>query len=113
MQQYRLYFHGQDSSIVGRMDFTDEDDASAIAGAQAVCDVCSDVAGSFELWQADRHITTQPPPSGCSSEFERLARRNRNLVQAVERIAGDSRWTLSRSSSLQVRLERVRAGKPG
>jgi len=115
MQQYRLYLRGRDSSIVGRMDFNDEDDASAIAGAQAVCDACSDVAGSFELWQADRHITTQPPPGGCSSGFERHVGRNRDLVLAVEQVARDRRWTLFRSGSLQARLERLRldAGKPG
>ena len=115
MQRYRLYFRGRDSSIIGRMDFDDENDALAIAGAQAVCDVCSDVAGSFELWQADRHITTRPPPRGCSSEFERLARRNRDLVHAVEEVVREGRWMLSRSGSLQARLEelRLRAGKPG
>ena len=55
MASYRIYFFGE-TAIVGRHDFTADNDQIAIQIAHVLFDACSDDCRSFDLWQGARLI---------------------------------------------------------
>jgi hypothetical protein len=52
-QRYRIYLRDRVGGIVGRADYESEDDLSAVAIGAALFEICSDVAGQYELWRDD------------------------------------------------------------
>ena len=103
---YRIYFRNADNRIVGRDDFEAADDRLAMTVAGALCDACSDVCDSFELWQTtrrvdlvfDRRVELGPA---------RLNAGTQELVAQHEETLRDSVWAVARSKRLLEETQRL------
>ncbi len=105
---YRLYFWDPDGRIVGREDFGAPGDREAMAVAAVLCDACSDVCASFELWQGTRRVDTE---TRRRSPAEALACDIHDQAARVGERLKDSRWLVAKSKRL---LElTARGAKPG
>jgi CheY-like chemotaxis protein len=58
---YRIYFRDHEGLTAGRHDFYASDDDAAMVIAALLCDACSDVCETFELWDGTR-ISLLPQP---------------------------------------------------
>jgi hypothetical protein len=127
---YRIYFRHRREGIVGRDDFEAEDDRAALGFGETLCDACSDVCDSFELWQGVRHLGTRKarrsrvwPKSWALSasamgarlgEFPQvnawhLNAKTQAAVAEVEVRLLDSKWAVAQSRRLLARLRQQSA----
>lgn len=105
---YRLYFWDPDGRIVGREDFGAPGDREAMAVAAVLCDACSDVCASFELWQGTRRLDTEARRRTSAEALDRVIQ---DEAARVEERLKDSRWLVAKSRRL---LELTARGvKPG
>jgi hypothetical protein len=97
---YRVYFRNQYKFVVGRDDFAAEDDARAMAIARALCDACSDLCTSFELWQGVRQVEMGSSPRSPDMNFDEIAPRVEDIVLERELVLRESRWVIAESQRL-------------
>jgi len=74
-------------------------DINAIRTARALCDACSDMCETFELWQATRLIRTRPPPYRGVTLSD-LSEAQQGIVIEREEAIRASHWALARSRRL-------------
>jgi len=74
-------------------------DINAIRIARALCDACSDMCETFELWQAARLIRTRPPPYRGVTLSD-LSEAQQGIVIEREEAIRASHWALARSRRL-------------
>ena len=98
MATYRIFFRNS-SGIVGRHDFTADDDEAALAMAEVLCDACSDRCDSFGLWIGDHCIAEQPRPLTVDAILENRQAAVIEHEEAVQR----SQWSISNSERLLAR----------
>src|SRR2546423_11412684 len=105
MATYRIYFRNS-SGIVGRHDFIADDDETAVAMAEILCDACSDRCDSFGLWMGDRCIAEQRPgPLTVDAIVENRQAAVIEHEEAVQR----SQWSISNSERLLARIAELGA----
>lgn len=109
MGTYRVYF--RDSSlIVGRHDFSADDDQSAVTIGDVLCDACSDRCDAFEVWNGDHRVVGLTPRSSRSVDVI-LGRAQASIVKCEEALQS-SEWIVARSRKLLERLEELRISDP-
>ena len=109
MGTYRVYFRAS-TRIVGRHDFTTDDDQSAVTIADVLCDACSDCCDSFEVWNGDHRVIGLTPHSPRSANVI-LGRKQRSIVEFEEAIQ-QSDWVVANSRKLLERLDQLLASSP-
>jgi hypothetical protein len=111
MKWYRVYLYGGSGSIQGRDEYEAEDDRAAMAIAEMLCDACSDVCETFQLWDGARRVDLSfsrlPCPSVTPEQVGAIAQMP--LIRREEAIR-DSQWAVARSKRLIERMERLLAG---
>jgi hypothetical protein len=114
MAWYRVYLYGGSGSFNGRHDFEGADDREAMLVAEHLCEACSDLCETFELWQGVRRVDTSfsrlPHPS-VSAEQINLATQN-SLIRSEEAMR-NSHWAVAQSKRLVERMEHLLARKNG
>src|SRR2546421_2589101 len=109
MATYRIFFRNS-SGIVGRHDFTADDDEAAVAMAEVLCDACSDRCDSFGLWMGERCIVEQRRPRPLT--VDAIVQRTQAAAIAHEEAVQRNHWSISRSERLLARLDELRAQSP-
>ena len=109
MTTYRVYFRDT-TRIVGRHDFTAHDDQAAVTMADVLCDACSDIADSFEVWSGDRCIVGRTSRSRRAADVI-LGRTQETIIECEEAIQR-SEWIIARSKKLIERLGELRTSDP-
>jgi hypothetical protein len=103
---YRACFRTWSGAIHGEDRFAAEDDASARAIAEQLCEACSDVVDWFELWRdgslIHKSFAPAAPPPG---EAHRVTLRMQHSLIEREEMIRDSSMRIARSRRL---LERIR-----
>ena len=108
MSRYRMYF--LTSGIRSAEDFEADNDIDAIRMARVLCDACSDVCSSFELWQGTRLVRVRPPPyRGISLSDLREAQQR--IVIEREKTIRESHAVLARSQRLVETLDGITSPK--
>jgi hypothetical protein len=107
MITYRIYFRSS-SRIVGREDFTADDDRTAVVIAEILYDACSDKCDSFGLWRGTHCVVGRgvlPRPLGA----EIVQGNNQaSVIECLEAIQR-SHWSIASSERLLMRLNELRA----
>jgi len=106
MSTYRVYFR-ETTHIVGRQDFTADDDQSAVTMGDVLCDACSDRCDSFEVWNGDHRVVGRSLHSSRSADVI-LGRCQASIVKCEEAIQR-SQWVIAKSKKLLERLDELRA----
>jgi hypothetical protein len=106
LQTYRIYFRHQRGGVVGREDFDAEDDRVALGFAVALCEACSDVCDSFELWQGVRLVGTTRGRDFPNADARLLSAKTQAAIVEREERLRDSKWAVARSRRLLERLQR-------
>jgi hypothetical protein len=102
---FRIYFRHRVNGIVGRDEFEAEDDGAALAFAEVLCDACSDVCDSFELWQGVRLVGACNGGDCAKLDAPQLNAKTQTAAAEHEERLLDSKWAIARSRRL---LERLR-----
>jgi hypothetical protein len=105
MPSYRIYFRKGDG-IAGRDDFEAENDRDAMFIATLLCDACSDVCDTFELWDGARQVDDVTSVPTLSIEDVRA--RAQETVLTREIIIRDSHWQIAKSRRLLEHVTQVR-----
>ena len=112
MKWYRVYLYSASGSLQGRDEYEAEDDRAAMTVAEHLCDACSDVCQSFELWDGVRRVDSSfsrmPHPSVT---FEKVSVAAQHSVIRCAEALRDSEWAVARSKRLTERIERLSAGR--
>jgi hypothetical protein len=106
LSTYRICFHDA-ARIVGRQDFTADDDQSAATIGDVLCDACSDRCDSFEVWNGDHRVVGRSLHSPRSADVI-LGRCQASLVSCEEAIQR-SKWAVAKSAKLLERIDELRA----
>ena len=109
MSSYRMYFR-DGPKIVGRHDFTADNDQAAVTTADVLCDACSDRCDAFEVWNGDRRVIGLTPRSDRSADLI-MGRSQKSIVECEEAMQ-QSEWIIAKSKKLMERLSELRA-EPG
>ena len=113
MRWYRLYLFSGAGVFQGRDEFEADDDRAATVIAERLCDACSDLCESFELWDGARLVDAssgrRSPPSVAADGIAGATQAS--LVQREEAMR-NSHWAVARSQRLIERIERLLAGQP-
>jgi hypothetical protein len=104
---YRVYFRNQYKFVVGRDDFAAEDDARAMAIARTLCDACSDLCTSFELWQGVRQVEMGSSPRRPDLNFDQFVEQVQNVIVERELVLRESRWVIAESQRLLQQTQRL------
>ena len=107
MGTYRVFFRRGDG-IVGRLDFDAADDKTAAVMAKVLCGACSDLCGSFDLWQGARCVTPTTAPSDFSLREQAIMERSQDAIVACEEAIQRSEWAIASSKRLLERLAQLR-----
>ena len=110
MSKYRVYFRDPTTHIVGRHNFTADDDQSAVTIADVLCDACSDRCESFEVWRGDHLVTARARHSPRSADV--IMGRSQNAIVECEEAIQQSDWLIARSDKLLERLDELRTSDP-
>ena len=110
MRTYRVYFHNG-AGIAGRHDLVALDDREAVALADVLCDACSDVCSSFEVWRDQNIVATRRIPQSPLGSHEIAVVRQQAVVDHEDAIQR-SKWTIASSKRLLKKLEELRAQLP-
>jgi hypothetical protein len=109
MSTYRVFFRNG-RSIVGRHDFTADNDQVAVTTADILCDACSDRCDSFEVWNGDHRVIGLTLHSPRSADVI-LGRSQETIVECEEMIQ-QSEWAIASSEKLLKRLDELRSSDP-
>ena len=109
MGTYRVYFRDA-TRIVGRHDFTADDDQAAVTIADVLCDACSDIADSFEVWSGNRSIVGRTSVSPRAANVI-MGRSQEAIIRSMEAIQR-SEWIVARSKKLLERIDELRTSDP-
>ena len=112
MKWYRVYLYSESGSFQGRDEFEAEDDRAAMVVAEHLCDACSDLCASFELWDGGRRVDisfSKLPRPSVSVEQITLASQA-SLVRREEAMR-NSRWAVARSQRLIEKMESLLADR--
>ncbi len=107
--RYRVYFRHRQFGIVGRDDFSAEDDRAATALAEVLCDACSDICDHFELWQGVRRVGTCHRGGCANPDARQLNEQAQAVIAEHEERLLDSRWAIASSQRLLESLRHLRA----
>ena len=113
MNSYRLYLYDGSGTIQGRLELTAEDDLAGLTVAENLCDACSDVCASFELWAGPRCVGGSSdgghrPRLGAAQ----IAEKTQIALIRCEEAIRESHWAVGRSQRLVERLDLLRAQRP-
>ena len=106
MGGYRVFLRNG-PNIVGRHDFTADNDQAAVTTADVLCDACSDRCDSFEVWSGARCIAGRTPHSPRSVDV--IIGRRQQAVIDIEDAIQRSEWAIASSQKLIGRLDELRA----
>ena len=105
MKWYRVDFYGISGSFQGRHEFEAGDDLTAMMVAEHLCDACSDICESFELWDGVRRVDTSfsrmPHPA---VPLEQISLAAQNSIIKSEDAIRRSHWAIARSERLAERI---------
>jgi hypothetical protein len=101
---YRLYLKNESGVILCREDFDAESRDGAAKIAWALCDACSDICQSFELWQGDHRIHCAGTPIATLTARD-LGVYTQGIVIERELAIRDSRWLVAESKRLIAKIE--------
>ena len=107
MSTYRVYFRNAATHIVGRHDFTADDDQSAATIGDVLCDACSDRCDSFEVWNGDHLVVGRSLHSPRSADV--IMERSQVSIVKCEEAIQSSQWAVAKSKKLMERLDELRA----
>lgn len=107
---YRVYFRTSFGNIAARDDFTAENDWSALVIASELCDACSDICVSFELWQGLRRVDKEERRRPALTAAQ-ISRRTQETVVQREMTMRDSEWLVAKSKRLAERLRQLTDGR--
>ncbi|HKW52622.1 MAG TPA: hypothetical protein VJO12_02950 [Stellaceae bacterium] len=112
MKWYRVYFYAEREVFQGRQEFMADDDRTAMVLAELLCDACSDLCETFELWDGARRVdmsfSRMPRPSVSAEQV--AAATQTSLVRTEEALL-NSNWALARSKRLIERMEHLIAAQ--
>ena len=108
MTGYRMYFLVADR-ITGREDFDAADDVAALSIARILCEACSDICQSFELWQGTRRLRARQPPYRRATALADLDDAGQRAAIETEEAIARSQWRIAQSERLFARLKAVRS----
>ena len=106
MNTYRVYFRDA-AHIVGRHDFTADDDQAAVTIGDVLCDACSDSCDAFEVWNGDRCVVGRTSRSPRAADV--IMGRSQETIVKCEETIQQSEWIIARSKKLLERLDELRA----
>ena len=106
MNTYRVYFRHA-AHIVGRHDFTADDDQAAVTIGDILCDACSDRCDAFEVWNGDRCVVGRTSRSPRAADV--IVGRSQETIVKCEETIQQSEWIIARSKKLLERLDELRA----
>jgi hypothetical protein len=108
MKWYRVYLYSESGSFQGRDEYEAEDDRAAMAIAEMLCDACSDMCETFEVWDGVRRVDPSfsklPCPSVSAEQVGAMAQAS--LLRREEAMR-DSHWAVARSKRLIERMEHL------
>jgi hypothetical protein len=109
MSEYRIDFYGQSGAIHGRSDLAADDDRNAMVIAELLCEACSDICATFELYRGairvDTSFSRMPQPTMSAAQIK--AATQESLLRSEEAIR-DSGWAVARSHRLLERIDTLR-----
>ena len=112
MKWYRVYLYDGAGAFQGRDDFEAGDDLAAMVIAENLCDACSDLCETFELWDGVRRVDASfsklPRPSVRAGQITFTAQAS--LIRCEEAMR-NSHWAVARSQRLIERLDRLLADR--
>ena len=106
MGGYRVFFRNG-PNIVGRHDFTADNDQAAVTTADVLCDACSDRCDSFEVWSGARCIVGRTSRSPRAVDVI-MGRSQQSIVECEDALQR-SDWIIASSKKLLDRLDELRA----
>jgi DNA-binding response OmpR family regulator len=104
---YRVYFRDQEGLTAGRHDFGAPNDDSAMMIATLLCDACSDVCDTFELWDGTRRINAAGQQKPIVLTAEQINARAQECALESEIAIRDSEWLVARSRRLLEQIKRL------
>jgi len=102
--RYSVDFRNQHGLLIGRDDFTAEDDKDAIAIAQTLADACSDRCSHFVLWQRRRRVAARRSTTTSSLE---ISARVQEIVLEREFVIQASKCAIADSARLLGQTHRL------
>lgn len=108
MATYRVFFRNA-FGIVGRQDFSADDEGTAVAMAEILCDACSDRCDSFEVWNGTRCILGARTPRSALPSMNAVTQKSEATLRECEEAIRQSQWGIASSQRLLMRLAELRA----
>lgn len=112
MKWYRVYLYGATGSFAGRHEFEAGDDLTAMTVAEHLCDACSDICETFQLWDGARSVdisfSKTPHPA---VPLEQISLRFQNSMIESEEAIRRSDWAIARSKRLVERINLLIANR--
>jgi DNA-binding response OmpR family regulator len=103
---YRIYFRDKEGLTAGRHEFYATDDDAAMMIATLLCDACSDVCETFELWDGTRRVDMSIEQKPALTAEQINAHAQESAVQSEIAIR-DSEWLIAQSQRLSERIQKL------
>jgi len=108
MRSYRIYFRDPSGPVMGRTDFSAENDREAFRLAHVLWSSCSDVVSGYEIW-CGKHLVSDDCLSGpLPTTLAQLSYENQERIIAYEHVISTSLWAISRSKRLLREIDELK-----